>query len=1069
MNDDFNMLRPGDDLEPPDDSLDWLSAMQDHPVEEAASQPGVAMDDSLAWLQEFAVPDEDTSKVSSSEAAQPAVGSFEMPSEDDEDSDVPDWLQSDDLFEPAPSEPGTEDWMQSGGVFSVTDDPKSQSSTPSHDIPDWLRDDEQSDHVAAVSDTDLFAGLDEALGLPAAPVAKAPPPIASDTPANWMQEEPVSETSTEDLFARLGAAPPQPQPVPAHDDDSEPFPPPEEDLMGQLQLTDTNSGDWFTETEPPPVSAEGTPDWLTTLGDLPDLEEAPPVISESAAQAKLDLALAEDDFLAELRAEAPTATGQFEAEPSFPDFENFSAPGLQDIDTLLASYDSAPAVSQSDTNLSDVDFDRLLSDQDLEQISVRRTGDSRTNLPQLSPDAPDWLAEIGATVGSVGEVSAAAIVRKQTQSEKPLDDLSDRLFALHEAGLDLPESQDAGSADVIKNLLPGITQVLPSAALKTGLPGIVGQVTMIDEQNKRVNLLKSLVAVEDDKPRAAQPSAIDLTLASPNLDDLTEPDLDLDEKPAVVQAAPTTVPKIRVRTKWDRIVISILVALAVILPFLVGSLRIGDLPPAQFAAGSSQQNAYNRLDALKEGQLVLVAAEYGPTGAAELDSLLEALLRHTLIRGARPVIVSSNPIGLLHAQNSVEGLAQDASLLTRMERTTPLSANQDYYITRYLAGEVVGLRAFAQNLGGLIASDVNGQPTQLKAASLADFALVILVVERAEDARAWGEQITPLSAQPLVIGTGYSAAPLVEPYALAQSPGALSGIGGLLVGYRDAYTYRQMVDAGVSGIAPIIPSATPTTPVPTQPPPTPESIPEVTAEATSQSVPETGAASPTPEIIATTAQPSDTPPPTATETPLPPTETPTTELTPTPGASPTPRPTLTPSLTLTPQPTSAPVVIQGVIKSSDSVNVREGPGREFARVTAVRPGTVVQVIGRNGAADWLQIRLDDGTEGWVSAQLIEIQEPSTGATPTREGAFVDPNAVVGLISDISFYSPAQQPEETSEATSAPVISSASITPGTSTYRDERWYGMTLGLMAIIVVIALAALVNIVRGLFRRGK
>ena len=97
-------------------------------------------------------------------------------------------------------------------------------------------------------------------------------------------------------------------------------------------------------------------------------------------------------------------------------------------------------------------------------------------------------------------------------------------------------------------------------------------------------------------------------------------------------------PKRRRLPKFDRILIGLFLAVAVILPYVVSSLRIGDLPPAQFAAGSRELAVFNQVDSLQAGDLALIAAEYGPTGAGELDPALDALLRHVLLRGAHPVI-----------------------------------------------------------------------------------------------------------------------------------------------------------------------------------------------------------------------------------------------------------------------------------------------------------------------------------------------------------------------------------------------------------------------------------------------
>jgi hypothetical protein len=128
----------------------------------------------------------------------------------------------------------------------------------------------------------------------------------------------------------------------------------------------------------------------------------------------------------------------------------------------------------------------------------------------------------------------------------------------------------------------------------------------------------------------------------------------------------------------------------------------------------------------------------------------------------------------------------------------------------------------------------------------------------------------------------------------------------------------------------------------------------------------------------------------------------------------------------------------------------------------------------------LQVKLDDDREGWVSAQLIRINEPGTG-TPTPVAYHVNPNAYVSLLSDSNYQPVAVNLQTTPEPTltvpvpaalaapaAAPLPAQGSVVPPTP-YRDQRWYGMTLGLLAVIGVITLGAIINIVRGLLRRGR
>lgn len=104
--------------------------------------------------------------------------------------------------------------------------------------------------------------------------------------------------------------------------------------------------------------------------------------------------------------------------------------------------------------------------------------------------------------------------------------------------------------------------------------------------------------------------------------------------------------------------------------------------------------------------------------------------------------------------------------------------------------------------------------------------------------------------------------------------------------------------------------------------------------------------------------------PLATRTPLP-------TFTLTPSETPIPP---TPSDTPTPSPT--PPII-GIIASLDTVNIREGPGTNFGAFVALPPGTRVDVLGQSADGRWLNVKLEDNREGWVSQQLLRLQETAT--------------------------------------------------------------------------------------------
>jgi uncharacterized protein YgiM (DUF1202 family) len=88
----------------------------------------------------------------------------------------------------------------------------------------------------------------------------------------------------------------------------------------------------------------------------------------------------------------------------------------------------------------------------------------------------------------------------------------------------------------------------------------------------------------------------------------------------------------------------------------------------------------------------------------------------------------------------------------------------------------------------------------------------------------------------------------------------------------------------------------------------------------------------------------------------------------TPSVSPIP-----PTASDTPTPTEVPPIM-GIIASINTVNVREGPGTGFSAFEALRPGTRVEVLGQNAEGNWLNIQLEDGREGWISTDLLRLQD-----------------------------------------------------------------------------------------------
>jgi len=126
-------------------------------------------------------------------------------------------------------------------------------------------------------------------------------------------------------------------------------------------------------------------------------------------------------------------------------------------------------------------------------------------------------------------------------------------------------------------------------------------------------------------------------------------------------------------------------------------------------------------------------------------------------------------------------------------------------------------------------------------------------------------------------------------------------------------------------------------------------------------------------------------------TPPPPTKTPKPTFTSTPDWSPTPEifPTATPlpatatpeapPATATPEPTQPPPTPTenpvARLTANQTVNVRQGPGTNYAVIGKIEAGQSYEITGKNSAGSWWQFSLN-GKPGWVTANLVEVSGDS---------------------------------------------------------------------------------------------
>lgn len=92
-----------------------------------------------------------------------------------------------------------------------------------------------------------------------------------------------------------------------------------------------------------------------------------------------------------------------------------------------------------------------------------------------------------------------------------------------------------------------------------------------------------------------------------------------------------------------------------------------------------------------------------------------------------------------------------------------------------------------------------------------------------------------------------------------------------------------------------------------------------------------------------------------------------------------------------PTPTPLPISAGTGTVLSYRLNVRQGPGVNYAIITNAKYGDVLTLLGyRNAAATWVKVLTADGVQGWSYAPLMHTSVPVTNLTATNDPGAVSP-------------------------------------------------------------------------------
>lgn len=556
---------------------------------------------------------------------------------------------------------------------------------------------------------------------------------------------------------------------------------------------------------------ESVPDWLA---DLPRVADQP---SDKSPQPDTESA----DWLVGLQ---PATASKPVAQPG-PETATRDTPSQLDLDKSVSSADidalmSLPYASQGGTepaaalaapldtsslSLEESDLDNILGPMPavaapevpaptettpkippskktgLFRVAEARAANTPTEVPepevaevQPATALPEFVTDLRPSdvpvqfkIGGAVEIGV---------EESPLAQLPDQLRQLRDHALAFkpPEPPPTLSAGPLADLAgPLAAEPVIVRAATSASPSAISVVSAANEpQLRRVELIRRMLEIE---------GAASQTIGT---------------------AKPGSKARPAVRVNVERLVVTLILLAFIIAPFFTHALNVVSSPDTSVPT-AAQSAVFNAMDSLTAGQTVLVAFEYGPTGAGELDDLARVLLRDLFKHQVKPVVVSTDFAGAMHAESFLLTFGHDTGELRALNRAPdkPLLARTDYVVLPYLPSGAAGVRTLLNAIyrGGFetqteFTRDLEGQLSGLNLATDVPAlrnAPVIVLAETADDVRNWAEQYrapADVSAVParIVLATSAAANATARTYSIALPQTIL----GPLVGVRDATLYE---------------------------------------------------------------------------------------------------------------------------------------------------------------------------------------------------------------------------------------------------------------------------------------
>lgn len=399
-------------------------------------------------------------------------------------------------------------------------------------------------------------------------------------------------------------------------------------------------------------------------------------------------------------------------------------------------------------------------------------------------DFPSWLEEEGVPSQEDAEPEDQPAAQPfQLDKEEDYDDLFDEELPSWLTAVDEEEEFESGE-DISPGELPGWVEAMQPVVESSDTSGLPEDEEYIENYGPLAGIPSVLPAepeIEQLDPEKKSEHMTELSVTKTQRDyaGLLK-EVIADERKVKPLPEESHLPTQRL-LRW---------LIAIVLLLSVGaSIIVGGGENTQPAGQNPRQDTgyahlYEQVESLGQGETALVAFDYQPALAGELEAAAAGVVDHILDQEAYLALVSTQPTG--------PSLGEHFLSTTQTERE--VRHGRHYINLGYIPGQAAGILGFSLSPREIIPIAFNGgnawdSPPLREIENLDDFSLILILTDDPTSARIWIEQIVPYTSKEKIgMVVSAQAEPLVQPY-FENSPQLISG---LIGGLEDGRAYEAL-------------------------------------------------------------------------------------------------------------------------------------------------------------------------------------------------------------------------------------------------------------------------------------